>query len=200
MPVPASYRGWRRCATPRLLYHNRAGLVCHSMEKWQRQDTRLVSSYSSAVVVTYERLALKKMGKCRSELRRLYVVRATRGVVPRSPMGTVRIIATNARLHGRCVMNWRFSCPEKNGEEDVMKRCSQCGVKFGLVRHTFFRNQFCSQKCLQAYKLDLDMKRYWLRLVRAVQSPTRRQTDVSSPKATSKQKPMGPNVSRISPP
>lgn len=153
------------------------------------------------MVVTYERLALKKMGECRgSELRRLYgaVVRVIRSVVPRNPMGTVRIIATNARLHGRPVMNWRFSCPEKNGEEDVMNKCSQCGGKFGLVRHTFFRNQFCSKKCLQAYKLDLDMKRYWLRLVRAVQSPTQRQTDVSSPRATSKQKPMGPNVSRIS--
>ncbi len=127
------------------------------------------------------------------ELRRLYgtVVRTSRSVVPRNPMGTVRIIATNARLHGRRVMNWRFSCPEKNGEEDVMKRCSQCGGKFGLVRYTFFRDQFCSKKCLQAYKLDLDMKCYRLRLVRAVQSPTQRQTDASSPRATSM-------VSRIS--
>ena len=125
-------------------------------------------------------------------------VRTERSVVPRNPMSTVRIMTANARLRGRRVVNWRLYCPAKNGEENVMKRCSQCGGKFGLVRYTFFRNQFCSKKCLQAVKIDLDMKRYWLRLVRAVQSPTQRQTDANSRRATSKQKPMGPNVSRIS--
>jgi hypothetical protein len=48
-----------------------------------------------------------------------------------------------------------------------MKRCAQCGGKFGLIRHTFLRGQFCSKICLQAYKLDLDMKRSWLRAVLA---------------------------------
>jgi hypothetical protein len=55
-----------------------------------------------------------------------------------------------------------------------MKRCAQCGGKFGLVRHAFLRGQFCSKICLHAYKLDLDMKRSWLRGVMAgyITNPT----------------------------
>ena len=51
-----------------------------------------------------------------------------------------------------------------------------------------FCDQFCLKKCLQAYKLDLDLKRDWLRLVTAVQSPTQRHTHLSNPAATRKQK------------
>jgi hypothetical protein len=44
-----------------------------------------------------------------------------------------------------------------------MRRCFQCGGKFGLVRHAFFRAQFCSVKCLHAYKQDLQRRRTWFR-------------------------------------
>jgi hypothetical protein len=44
-----------------------------------------------------------------------------------------------------------------------MKRCLQCGGQFGLIRHAYFRSQFCSRKCLESHKLDLERKREWLR-------------------------------------
>ncbi len=47
----------------------------------------------------------------------------------------------------------------------VMKRCSQCGGKFGLIRHAFLRAQLCSKKCLEAYKRDWEWRRGWLRLL-----------------------------------
>ena len=28
-----------------------------------------------------------------------------------------------------------------------MKRCAQCGGKFGLIRHRWYSHQFCSLRC-----------------------------------------------------
>jgi hypothetical protein len=33
-----------------------------------------------------------------------------------------------------------------------MKRCHECGRKFGLIRHRWGLHQFCTNSCLQRYK------------------------------------------------
>jgi hypothetical protein len=44
--------------------------------------------------------------------------------------------------------------------------CAQCGGKFGLIRHRWFNNQFCSKQCQEEFlaKLvqDRDRVRQWL--------------------------------------
>jgi len=35
--------------------------------------------------------------------------------------------------------------------EAPMKRCHQCGGKFGLVRHYYLRHQFCSRRCVERF-------------------------------------------------
>ena len=37
----------------------------------------------------------------------------------------------------------------------VLKRCHQCGGKFGLVRYYFLRNPFCSRRCVERFKTPL---------------------------------------------
>ncbi len=37
-----------------------------------------------------------------------------------------------------------------------MKRCHQCGGKFGLVRYNFLRQAFCSRRCMDRYKKLLE--------------------------------------------
>jgi hypothetical protein len=45
-------------------------------------------------------------------------------------------------------------------------RCAHCGGKFGLIRHRWFRNQFCSKRCQEKFlaKLvqDRDRVQRWL--------------------------------------
>jgi hypothetical protein len=36
--------------------------------------------------------------------------------------------------------------------EILMKRCHQCGGKFGLVRHHHLRHPFCSLRCLERFR------------------------------------------------
>ena len=36
-----------------------------------------------------------------------------------------------------------------------MKRCRQCGGKFGLVRHHDVRHSFCSRRCVDRFKKKL---------------------------------------------
>ena len=33
-----------------------------------------------------------------------------------------------------------------------MKRCHQCGGKFGLVRHHYLHHPFCSRRCLERFR------------------------------------------------
>jgi len=33
-----------------------------------------------------------------------------------------------------------------------MKRCHQCGGKFGLVRHHYLRHPFCSRRCVERFR------------------------------------------------
>jgi hypothetical protein len=42
-----------------------------------------------------------------------------------------------------------------------MKRCLQCGGKFGLIRHALRRGRFCSKLCLETYKRDQERKSRW---------------------------------------
>jgi hypothetical protein len=44
-----------------------------------------------------------------------------------------------------------------------MKRCRQCGAKFGLIRRTFMREQFCSQPCVETYKREWERRHQWLK-------------------------------------
>ena len=37
-----------------------------------------------------------------------------------------------------------------------MKRCHQCGGKFGLVRYHVLRQAFCSRRCMDRYKKLLE--------------------------------------------
>ena len=37
-----------------------------------------------------------------------------------------------------------------------MKNCAHCRAKFGLIRHRYGLQQFCSKKCLAAFKLKLE--------------------------------------------
>ena len=32
-----------------------------------------------------------------------------------------------------------------------MKRCHQCGGKFGLIRHHYLRHPFCSRPCVERF-------------------------------------------------
>ena len=43
------------------------------------------------------------------------------------------------------------------------KRCQECNGKFGLIRYWFWRQDFCSKKCLQAFKEKQVRKRWFLR-------------------------------------
>jgi len=36
-----------------------------------------------------------------------------------------------------------------------MNRCHQCGGKFGLVRHRYLWHPFCSQRCVEHFKLPV---------------------------------------------
>jgi hypothetical protein len=33
-----------------------------------------------------------------------------------------------------------------------MKRCDNCGGRFGLIRHRHYTLRFCEEKCLEAWK------------------------------------------------
>lgn len=44
----------------------------------------------------------------------------------------------------------------------VTKRCRKCGAKFGLIRQTFIREQFCSKACVEAYKQEWQKRHQWL--------------------------------------
>jgi hypothetical protein len=35
------------------------------------------------------------------------------------------------------------------------KRCHQCGGQFGLMRHYYLRQPFCSRRCLESFKRSL---------------------------------------------
>jgi hypothetical protein len=37
----------------------------------------------------------------------------------------------------------------------VLKRCHQCGGKFGLVRYYYMRHPFCSRRCAERFKTPL---------------------------------------------
>lgn len=37
-------------------------------------------------------------------------------------------------------------------ERTVVKRCYQCGGRFGLVRYHVLRRVFCSRRCMERYK------------------------------------------------
>jgi hypothetical protein len=47
-----------------------------------------------------------------------------------------------------------------------MKRCAQCGGKFGLIRHRWYSRQFCSLRCRARFfnqlAKDRDKVRRWL--------------------------------------
>ena len=38
----------------------------------------------------------------------------------------------------------------------VLKRCHQCGGKFGLVRYYYLRHPFCSRRCVERFKIPLE--------------------------------------------
>jgi len=82
----------------------------------------------------------------------------------RTLAGMVRLIFMSACLNAKGVVNGRLSSA-KVYEGAVMKGCSQCGGKFGLIRHAFLGAQLCSKKCLEAYKRDWEWRRGWLRLL-----------------------------------
>jgi hypothetical protein len=44
---------------------------------------------------------------------------------------------------------------DPSGRTAVLKRCHQCGGKFGLVRYYYLRHPFCSRRCLERYKTPL---------------------------------------------
>jgi hypothetical protein len=52
-----------------------------------------------------------------------------------------------------------------------MKRCAQCGGKFGLIRHRWYSRQFCSLRCrgrfLNQLAQDRDKLRRWLGFLKA---------------------------------
>ena len=35
-------------------------------------------------------------------------------------------------------------------------RCHQCSGRFGLIRHRLGLKQFCSTRCLERYKIDIE--------------------------------------------
>jgi hypothetical protein len=41
-------------------------------------------------------------------------------------------------------------------EGTLVKRCYQCGGKFGLVRYRVLRQCFCSRRCMERYKKLLE--------------------------------------------
>ena len=47
-----------------------------------------------------------------------------------------------------------------------MKRCFQCKGQFGLVRHKFASQQFCSNRCLEKYKSDVRAATEVVKLIR----------------------------------
>jgi hypothetical protein len=47
-----------------------------------------------------------------------------------------------------------------------MKHCYQCKGHFGLVRHKFASQQFCSKRCLDQYKSDIRAANEWVKLIR----------------------------------
>jgi endogenous inhibitor of DNA gyrase (YacG/DUF329 family) len=51
-----------------------------------------------------------------------------------------------------------------------MKRCAHCGGKFGLIRQTWFKTQFCSKKCrdrhLDRLAQDRERVRRWFACLR----------------------------------
>jgi hypothetical protein len=52
-----------------------------------------------------------------------------------------------------------------------MKRCAQCGGKFGLIRHRWYSRQFCSLRCrgrfLNQLAKDRDKVGRWLDFLKA---------------------------------
>ena len=49
-------------------------------------------------------------------------------------------------------MGWRDAGGRASGRA---KRCHQCGGQFGLVRHYYLRQPFCSRRCLENFKRPL---------------------------------------------
>lgn len=47
-----------------------------------------------------------------------------------------------------------------------MKRCFQCKGHFGLVRHKFSSQQFCSKRCLDQYQSDIRAANQLVKLIR----------------------------------
>jgi hypothetical protein len=43
-----------------------------------------------------------------------------------------------------------------------MQRCTHCHGKFGLVRHHWWRNQFCSKACKHAFLGQRERLNRWL--------------------------------------
>ena len=39
-----------------------------------------------------------------------------------------------------------------------MKNCAHCRARFGLIRHRYGLQQFCSKKCLAAFKLKFEVE------------------------------------------
>lgn len=44
---------------------------------------------------------------------------------------------------------------EQSERAVVLKRCHQCGGKFGLVRYYYTRRPFCSRACVDRFKSPL---------------------------------------------
>jgi hypothetical protein len=53
----------------------------------------------------------------------------------------------------------------------MLKRCAQCGGKFGLVRQHWYQKQFCSKRCRDQFLARIgeqrDRMRRWLSFPRA---------------------------------
>jgi hypothetical protein len=49
-----------------------------------------------------------------------------------------------------------------------MKRCHECGRRFGLVRHQWGIHQFCTRACVRRYKTRLleEGREWWLMFAR----------------------------------